>query len=346
MWIIPASLFSQASLAAPKKPLHIITSNCSGKTQPGNPSVMLNELDASLGTNGVIHLLLEGRHWSNERHPSQFTADRLVPSASSNIPFMGTPIKFRNGAFWRRDDNRIQCWGTEHGWFTVLQVVKEFQDFEITYQGSIALIGTASSLLTLHEPNGEEPVHQISYPGLGISTHQAAALTFYWTRLKTASIDQSLLIYFAGCGRMFLLSVPDVSLKEVDTPWRPFDLKDAAKTIQEGTANLSGHPSVQCIQWIPTPPNSVRIAYQCPKVEAILRLDADGRVDYFSTKRIPSESDLLQWFDLDVKSGTKGERTSQPELKFPLWVSGPGSLVPLASVFKEDGKPVSPGRGR
>lgn len=346
MWMAAMGLFAQAPSPEPRRPLHVITSNCSGKAQPGSPSVMLNELDASLGANGVIHLLFEGRHWSNELRPSAFVADRLIPAASSSLSFLGTPIKFRNGAFWRRDDKRVQRWESERGWTTVLQTAKASQDFEITYQGSVVLIGMESNLLAVYEPNGEEPIHQVSYPELGIPPQQAADLSFYWTRVKTASIDQSLLIYFAGCGRMFLFSAPERSLKEVDTPWQPFNPKEASKTIRDGAVNLSGHPSLLCIQWIPVPPSSVRIAYQCPKVEATLRYATDGRVEFFSTKRIPSESDLLQCFDLDARSGAKGERAPQPELKFPLWINSHGSLVPLASVFQEGGKPASSGRGQ
>lgn len=297
----------------------------------------LRGLDASMIPGEGVFLLSGDLLWKwvPQAAGGRFLTRRPSPATTSIDPSI-PPVRFRQETFWRSHDRDIQRWhGNGGGWATVLRAPTDFADFEVTSTGQILLIGTPDHLMEAYDPQEEKAVKRLPYPDAGLPLPAVKKrFPFYWDFFRTASVDTFVAIYAAGSGRMFLYDDIRMGLKELNTPWQPVDLSKPEQFLSGPVANISGHPGVGCLQFIPIDGQSLHVAYQAFKVDVDLTW-ANGKLAGF--KKRPSTDagrNTTHVFEIRLESGGTGPSEPREDLRLPVWRLPSGSLVPLADLLR------------
>ncbi|MFN8011722.1 MAG: hypothetical protein U0P81_09975 [Holophagaceae bacterium] len=254
--------------------------------------------------------------------------------------------KYRAGAFWATDGKRIYRWeNLTQTWDVMLAPELEFDEFEVSPEGSILLITTAENFIELFRPGTEKPHAVIPYPDLELEPADRPLLRRIWMNVRTAVCDEHIVIYAADNGRIYDFDTFNRKLRSLSVPWEPLVVKGIARrAVAEGRIYCNGFPSADCVQIIPDLALNVRIVYGLRPFIVVKpgSMDPSHRA-LPEIKYVEGTDQSLKYFDWSLADGAKSEIHRDAALAFPLWLNGAGDLVALEPLIEKYRNSEAPG---
>jgi hypothetical protein len=292
--------------------------------------------DSSKASGGKVFLVKNQDlfSWALTSRGRQFVQSSVVPAITDSEGPLDV-IKFRDGQFWRRRGNTVLRFDQSlKRWWTALQPTGGFSTFEVSFDGRVVLIGTEKHLIEVYEQGGKEPVNLEAYPTIETDAATKELLGFYWDEFVTSAQDEYLIVYVPGCGRLFLYDTHSHSLREANTPWKPFDPANAKTMAREkGLILLNGFPGRQCIQIIPDEGPRAVVAFQIVTIDATQSRGADGKPKITRTRN--AEKNYAHWFRWNLRDNSLDPVEENPDLKLPVWLNSQGTPVPLRPLLEQ-----------
>jgi hypothetical protein len=306
---------------------------CEDSSQP-TAARSLQALDGGVAYGGEVFLRVEGEAWIWKKgfQQQRFYAQPEKLTAPSHLPLEQIQ-RYRAGKVWAQKKHQILSLETPSRlWVEQLSASHSFETFEVTYDGRIVLIGTPKYLIEVYEPGTPEPISTVPYPEFKVPQQDRPLLSFYWERVVTGSFQEHLLIYVAGCGRLFIYDAIKGKLKEVDTPWPTVDPAKVRGMIEaEGMIALFDHPGPTCIQFLPAATGDAQVAYRIRRREGKVHyVNQNGRAQLNFGK---TWLDPLRVANLDLENGKLAESQSYENLSLPIWVSAVYTPVALSAAL-------------
>ena len=265
-------------------------------------------------------------------------------------------VKFRNGQYWVSDQEhgRVLQWdAAAKAWRVALDPGFEFDEFEVSFQGQIVLLGTYHSkrnenrFIECFEPFEKTPVSVEAFPPSGLSPQDEQRCGFHWDLPTTCASEEFVISYFGMAGRLFVYDTRRHALQEISMPWKPLNSEWLrAQDHEFGVLNLNAYPGYGCLQFVPTPNrNSIGVAYQIPGKASRKNVLAAGH-----EKKVPvgpdKETEPVKVAELDLVSMKLQPMASDVAPRLPVWIKPNGTYGPLAELLKAAGSTSAPAKAK
>jgi len=296
----------------------------------------------------------------------------ITEDINGQRPFISKPIEFPKfpqaeiqyfaGNFWAKKGIQIFLFDKiNQKWQLKFNLSKPFMKFIPTTDGAVLITGSLE-----WDEKGQRhlgPILQkfdgvsseVLIPRPGLSPSEDWAL---WssgaTDLFLFEMEDSVLIFSPFSGYLGVYDAGNHRLRNVDVPWRAFDLRDISTFLndpknrstlkvmerddQPGKREVIVAPGPRKIQFIPSDHFSVVIVYadedKMPPLKKAeitdpLASGADGK--RMADIRVPESSKVMSGFELNLISLEKTPINVDTDFPYPFWLDN-NRLVPLGAI--------------